>query len=92
VPKVAAYVSVLHVTDNSSFSAGQLLVELDPRDFQAAFDIAAATLQSTQAAVAITEAQLAEQHQIIASDEANLEGDRGSSLRTAGYFDGARIL
>jgi multidrug resistance efflux pump len=36
VPKVAAYVSALHVTDNSPFSTGQLLVELDPRDFEAA--------------------------------------------------------
>jgi membrane fusion protein, multidrug efflux system len=78
VPKVAAYVSALHVTDNSPFSTGQLLVELDPRDFEAALDIAAATLQSAQAAVAIMEAQLTEQYQIIASDEANLEGDRGT--------------
>jgi membrane fusion protein, multidrug efflux system len=78
VPKVAAYVSVLHVTDNSAFSAGQLVVELDPRDFQAAFDIAAAALQSARAAQTIIEAQLAEQNQIIASDEANLEGDRGT--------------
>jgi membrane fusion protein, multidrug efflux system len=78
VPKVAAYVSVLHVTDNSAFSAGQLVVELDPRDFQAAYDIATAALQSARAAQTIIEAQLAEQNQIIASDEANLEGDRGT--------------
>jgi membrane fusion protein, multidrug efflux system len=78
VPKVAAYVSVLHVTDNSAFSAGQLVVELDPRDFQAAYDVAAAAVQSARAAQTIIEAQLAEQNQIIASDEANLEGDRGT--------------
>jgi membrane fusion protein, multidrug efflux system len=77
VPKVAAYVSALHVTDNSSFSSGGLLVELDPRDFQVALDIAAANLQSAQAAQTVAEAQLAEQSQVIASDEANLEGDRG---------------
>jgi membrane fusion protein, multidrug efflux system len=78
VPKVAAYVSALHVTDNSSFSAGELLVELDPRDFEAAVHIAAANLQSTQAAQAVAEAQLAEQSRVIASDEANIEGDRGT--------------
>jgi membrane fusion protein, multidrug efflux system len=78
VPKVAAYVSALHVTDNSAFSAGQLVVELDPRDFQAAYDIAAAALQSARAAQTIIEAQLDEQNKIIASDEANLEGDRGT--------------
>jgi membrane fusion protein, multidrug efflux system len=78
VPKVAAYVSALHVTDNSAFSAGQLVVELDPRDFQAAYDIAAAALQSARAAQTIIDAQLDEQNKIIASDEANLEGDRGT--------------
>jgi membrane fusion protein, multidrug efflux system len=78
VPKVAAYVSALHVTDNSSFKAGELLVELDPRDFQAAVDIAAANLQSAQAAETVADAQLAEQSQVIASDEANLAGDRGT--------------
>lgn len=78
VPKVAAYVSALHVTDNSSFRNGELLVELDPRDFQAAVDIAAANLQSAQAAGTVAGAQLAEQSQVIASDEANIEGDRGT--------------
>jgi membrane fusion protein (multidrug efflux system) len=78
VPKVAAYVSALHVTDNSAFSSGELLVELDPRDFQAAVDIAAANLRSAQAAQAVAEAQLSEQSQVIAADEANLEGDRGT--------------
>jgi membrane fusion protein, multidrug efflux system len=78
VPKVAAYVSALHVTDNSSFSAGELLVELDPRDFEAAVHIAAANLQSMQAAQAVAEARLAEQSRVIASDEANIEGDRGT--------------
>ncbi|WP_158926689.1 HlyD family secretion protein [Acidisphaera sp. S103] len=78
VPKVAAYVSTLHVTDNSAFSAGQLLVELDPRDFQAAVDIADANLQSTQAAQAVAEAQLSEQSQVITADEANVAGDRGT--------------
>src|SRR5262249_11814061 len=34
VPKVAAYVSVLHIDDNTKIGRGDLLVELDPRDFQ----------------------------------------------------------
>lgn len=78
VPKAAAYVTALHVTDNSAFSAGQLLVELDPRDYQATVAIASANLQSAQAAESVDEAQLAEQTQIISSAEANLEGDRGT--------------
>jgi membrane fusion protein, multidrug efflux system len=78
VPKVAAYVSALHVTDNRSFSAGQLLVELDPRDYEAAAGIATANLKSAQAAEGVAEAQLTEQSQVISSDETNVEGDRGT--------------
>jgi membrane fusion protein (multidrug efflux system) len=78
MPKVAAYVVALHITDNSRFTAGELLVQLDPRDYQAAVDIAAANVHSAQAAEAVAESQLAEQGQVIASDEANLIGDRGT--------------
>lgn len=77
MPKVAAYVTMLYITDNSVFTAGELLVQLDPRDYQAAVDIAAADLRSAPAAVGVIESQLAEQIQVIASDEANLIGDRG---------------
>jgi membrane fusion protein, multidrug efflux system len=80
MPKVAAYVSALHVTDNSSFAAGQLLVELDPRDYQAGVNIAAANLQSAQAAETVVESRLAEQSKVIAADEANLGGDRGTLI------------
>jgi membrane fusion protein (multidrug efflux system) len=80
MPKIAAYVFALHVTDNSSFAAGQLLVELDPRDYQAAVDIAAANLQSAQAAEAVAGSQLAEQSKVIAAEEANLGGDRGTLI------------
>ena len=38
VPKIAAYVTALNVDDNTSFAAGELLVTLDPRDFQVAVD------------------------------------------------------
>jgi membrane fusion protein, multidrug efflux system len=80
MPKVAAYVSALHVTDNSSFAAGQLLVQLDPPDFQAAVHIAAANLQSAQAGETVAGSQLAEQSKVIAADNANLEGDRGTLM------------
>jgi membrane fusion protein (multidrug efflux system) len=78
VPKVAAYVTALHVDDNTAFSAGQLLVELDPRDFQVAVDSAAASLQSAEAAKANAEAQLTEQGQVIAAAEATVQGDRAA--------------
>jgi membrane fusion protein, multidrug efflux system len=78
MPKVAAYVFALHITDNSPFSAGQLLIGLDPRDYQAAVNIAAANLQSARAAETVAESQFAEQSKVIAADQAKLEGDHAT--------------
>jgi membrane fusion protein, multidrug efflux system len=77
-PKIAAYVTALHVTDNSSFKAGDLLVELDPRDFQVAVDGAEADLKSAEATKADIEAQLKEQQAVIAQAEAAIDGDRST--------------
>jgi membrane fusion protein, multidrug efflux system len=48
IPKVPAYLQVLHVDDNSKVRAGELIVELDPRDYQAQVDIAQANLEAAQ--------------------------------------------
>jgi membrane fusion protein, multidrug efflux system len=75
VPKVSAYVVALHVTDNSSFKKGQLLVELDPRDFAVAVASAEANVAGAQAAVENAKAEVDEQNSIIAADAAMLTGD-----------------
>jgi membrane fusion protein, multidrug efflux system len=75
VPKVSGYVVALHVTDNTAFRAGQLLVELDPRDYQAAVDGATADLRGAEAAKANVEAQNAEQERLIAAAQAAVDGD-----------------
>jgi membrane fusion protein (multidrug efflux system) len=94
VPKVAAYVSALHVTDNSAFKAGQLLVELDPRDFQVALESATADLRSAEAARQTTVDQLREQGDMVAAAQAAVDSDR-ATLAFAGqqftrYTDLAR--
>jgi membrane fusion protein (multidrug efflux system) len=76
VPKVAAYVSALHVNDNTKISVGDLLVELDPRDFQVAVDSATADLESAQANAANIAAQLQEQKAVIDQNQAAVAGDR----------------
>lgn len=55
-PKVASYVIRVHVDDNSNVKEGDLLVELDPRDFetrlaQARADLAAAVAEQQAAAI-----------------------------------------
>jgi membrane fusion protein (multidrug efflux system) len=68
IPKVAAYVQTLHVNDNSKVTAGDLLVELDPRDYvvqvdQARANVAAAVgkLDEARDQVAVADANTSQQ-------------------------------
>src|SRR5579863_6401237 len=65
VPKVAAYVSKLKVNDNSKVARDELMLELDPRDFRVAVDIAKADLKSAEANAANLGAQLKEQKPVV---------------------------
>jgi membrane fusion protein, multidrug efflux system len=76
VPKVAGYVTALHVSDNSHFAANELLVEIDPRDFEVAVKSAEANLLSAQAAKANVLEQLAQQAHIVAAAQATIDSDR----------------
>jgi membrane fusion protein, multidrug efflux system len=48
-PKVASNVLRLHITDNQHVNAGDLLLELDPRDFESRLAEARAALQAAEA-------------------------------------------
>jgi membrane fusion protein, multidrug efflux system len=87
IPKVAGYVTSLHVTDNSRFKANDLLVEIDPRDFEVAVKIAEANLQSAQAAKANVLEQFAEQNHITAAAEATIASDRAVLQFSQQQFD-----
>lgn len=49
-PRVSGHVAKVYVTDNQKVAAGDLLLEIDPRDFQARLDAARASLQADEAA------------------------------------------
>jgi membrane fusion protein, multidrug efflux system len=76
VSKVAAYVSQLHVNDNSKVARDDLLLELDPRDFAVAVDIAGAELKSAQANAENIEAQIREQQAVVTESQSAVDGDR----------------
>jgi membrane fusion protein, multidrug efflux system len=78
VPKVAGYVTALHVTDNTHFQANELLVEIDPRDFEDALRSAEANLQSTEASKANILEQLSEQTHVITAAQAAIDSDRAT--------------
>ena len=46
IAKVPAYVQTLHIDDNAAVKAGQLLVELDPRDYVVEVEIARSNLEA----------------------------------------------
>jgi membrane fusion protein (multidrug efflux system) len=75
VPKISAYVTALYVTDNSRFTKGQLLVQLDPRDFNVEVSEAEANLASAQAALTYAKAEVEKQLSMISADVANINGD-----------------
>jgi membrane fusion protein (multidrug efflux system) len=64
-PKIASHVVKLHIMDNQRVNAGDLLIELDPRDFEARLAEARAALQAAEARHRAAEA-IAEQTRISA--------------------------
>lgn len=71
-PHVAGFVSHILVTDNQHVQAGQLLIRLDGRDFQAALDHAQAVAAKEQAALAGLEAKYVLQQAMVRQAEADL--------------------
>ena len=78
-PKVAGYISELLVTDNQVVKAGQLLLRIDARDYQAAMKQAEADVASAEANIRNIDAQITAQEAVldqaradIASAQANL--------------------
>ncbi len=81
--KVPAYVQALSVDDNATVKQGQLLLQLDPRDYQLAVDAAQAALDATQSKLDVAHAQVV----VAASDvaqahDAELAADAQSKLAT----------
>jgi membrane fusion protein (multidrug efflux system) len=100
-PRVAGHVAKVYVTDNQSVTAGDLLVELDPRDFQARLDAARAALNAADAArqsrdidvrlTAITSAAgLDEAKQAVAAAEAMVQNARALAAAARGRYGEAQ--
>ena len=91
-PKVSGYLQSVEVSDNQSVKAGQLLAQIDDRDYVAALNQAKADVAGAQADIANLAASLEQQQAVIAQardtvnlDQANLtyaqqENDRYTTL------------
>jgi membrane fusion protein (multidrug efflux system) len=72
-PHAAGFVTEVAVTDNQRVSAGQLLVRIDPRDYQAARDHSQAVVTGREAALTSLRAQSVLQQSMIRQAEAELD-------------------
>ena len=70
-PRVSGQVAHVAVNDNQVVHAGQVLVTLDPRDYQASVDMAQAALDRDLAQVGNAAANLARQPSLITQQEAD---------------------
>ncbi len=77
-PKVSGYVAEVYVADNQQVEAGQPLVRLDSRQYQAILEQANATVAARKADIERGEAELAQQQANIAQARALLAGARAN--------------
>jgi len=77
-PKVSGYVAEVYVVDNQTVKAGEPLVRLDRRQYQAVLEQANATIAARKADIARGAAELLQQQANIAQAKAQLEGARSA--------------
>nr|WP_294508895.1 HlyD family secretion protein [uncultured Rhodopila sp.] len=85
-PHVAGFVAEVLVADNQFVQAGQVLIRLDPRDFRAAADHAAAVVTARRAALEGLRAQTIMQQSTIRQEEADVAAraaDMGFAMQDA---------
>jgi membrane fusion protein (multidrug efflux system) len=82
-PKVSGFVAELLVADNQRVKAGQVLIRLDSRDYDARLAQATADVQSARAAVAELEAKEQLQAAVISQSHAEVRASSAELTRSA---------
>jgi membrane fusion protein, multidrug efflux system len=72
-PKVAGYITAVPVTDNQHVGAGDVIARIDERDYRIALKQAEAQVASAQASIENTDAQVAVQRAQINANQAQVE-------------------
>jgi len=91
-PKVTGYVTQVLVSDNQQVAAGQPLVRIDPRSYQAGAEQAEAAIDARDADLDAARAQLAQQQSVIAEAQAQLASARSGAAFAAGEVERYRPL
>lgn len=72
-PRISGQVATVQVNDNQIVKAGQVLLTLDPRDYEVSVAVAQATLDRDQAQIGNAAANVSRQPALISQQEATLE-------------------
>jgi membrane fusion protein (multidrug efflux system) len=78
-PKVPGLVEKVFVDDNQAVKAGQLLVRIDDRDFQAALTRVEADVDAAKADIANLDAEIARQPALVAQAAATVRSDQAAA-------------
>jgi membrane fusion protein, multidrug efflux system len=93
-PKVSGYITAVPVTDNQHVSAGDVIAQIDDRDYRIALDQAQAQVASAQANIQNIDAQINVQQAQITASEAQVEQAQAALVfaqqQAARYQDLAR--
>jgi membrane fusion protein (multidrug efflux system) len=90
-PKVAAYVTAVHFDDNYQVKQGDLLLELDPRDFDLALNRAQTQLAQSQAEVLKAQAGVEQAQAQLAQAQAQVEQQTAQVTQSGAQFALAQI-
>lgn len=91
-PRIEGNVAAIAVADNQPVHAGDPLILLDPRDWQARLDQAKAALGEAQAAVTTVRRQVAQQHSTIEAAAAAIVQAQAEQARAAADASRAATL
>lgn len=73
-PRVAGYVQALYVQDNQRVAAGQPLLRIDARNYQAALSEQSADLDARRAGITFAQNQIRQQQALVTQSRAQLAG------------------
>jgi membrane fusion protein (multidrug efflux system) len=90
--KVPGYITEVPVTDNQEVEAGELIAQIDRRDFEVALRQAQAQLEQAQASVQSSQAQIAAQDAQVAAAQEQLRQAEAASTFASQENDRAQSL
>ncbi|HEX4049497.1 MAG TPA: HlyD family secretion protein [Steroidobacteraceae bacterium] len=91
-PRVGGYVQALYVQDNQQVAAGQPLLRIDVRNYQAALSQQSADLDARRAGITFAENQVRQQQALVTQNRAQLAGTEANARFAAGEEQRYRML